>query len=254
MRSKVWVTVALLLAAGGCDNDAGKKAESASAAAATATPSPSASSAAPVPEPPAPPRVPTITVDDHTCSIDGKTFTGDWVPDATRFLHGFGPELAGKDVAVNAMRDTKVPKVQAIVAALAGERVRGVAIRTPMRDQSSGELPLALSAKAPACTVVAMIEQNGAVAVWSKGGGGAQRFSRGMAGPDLSSSTDALRKRAAACDSPAWYFSAADTVTWGLAFDLAMRARAGAEAGAALKPTQTVLLTEAPVPGRAVRD
>jgi hypothetical protein len=71
-----------------------------------------------------------------------------------------------------------------------------------------------------------------------------------MAGPDLTLSTEALRKRAASCESPVWFLGAADTVTWGLLFDLAMRAKGGAEAGATLRPTEAVLLAHALVPGR----
>jgi hypothetical protein len=101
-----------------------------------------------------------------------------------------------------------------------------------------------------------MIERDSGVAVWSKGGGGAQRFTRGMAGPDLTSSTEALRKRASACDSPVWFLGTAETVTWGLAFDLATRARGNGatDGGDALRPHETVLLPHPPVAGRAVKE
>jgi hypothetical protein len=75
-----------------------------------------------------------------------------------------------------------------------------------------------------------------------------------MAGPDLTASTEALRKRTAACDSSVWFLAAADSVTWGLAFDLALRAKVPDPALAAFRPTETVLPVHAPVPGRALKE
>jgi hypothetical protein len=251
MRSWEWTVVACLAAAGGgfgCDKEATKAGADASPAAA-----PSAAPKAETPPPPEPPRAPAITVDDHTCTVDGTVFSeslADWSEQAAALL-AKKPLVAGEAVVINAMRDAKAPRVERLVAALAIAKAKSVIIRSPTRDQSTGELHLTFAhAGVPDCSAVAFIEHDGAVAVWNKGGSGAQRFARGMAGPDLTSSTDALRKHAASCDSPLWYLGGADTVTWGLMFDLAMRAKGGAEAGSTLRPTEAVLLTHAPVPGR----
>ncbi len=242
-----WLAVAL---AAGCGKEEAKPGVADAEMHASAAPSASAP-----PPTPAPPRPPTITLDEQACSIDRTRFTGapaEWRDRAAALL-GETPLVAGESVTVNVMRDAKSPRVVALVAALAAAKARSVVVHTPTRDLSSGELELTLHAGAvPECSAVAMIEHDGAVAVWSKGGGGASRFARGMAGPDLSSSTEALRKRAGGCASPVWFLGGAESVTWGLLFDLATRARGGE--GATLKPTKAVLLTQAAVPGRAVKE
>jgi hypothetical protein len=263
MASRVsWVTVVWMLVAGAattgaaaaltaCDKDEAKPGgDNASASAAASTSKP------PPPPEPAPPRAPAITVDDHTCSIDGTPLTGDapeWQTQATKILAD-KPLVAGEAVVVNMTRDTKAPKVLAVLAALSAAKAKTVKVRTLMRDQTSGEIELTLHAgAAPDCSAVAMIEHDGSVALWSKAGGSAQKFARGMAGPDLSTSTEALQKRAASCDSPVWYVGAAENITWGLTFDLAVRAKGSPDAGTSLRPTRTVLLTH-PAPAHAVKE
>lgn len=202
------------------------------------------------------PRAPIIVVDDRSWTIDGTTFTGapsDWSDRAAALL-AEKPLVRGEAVVVNVMRDTKTPKVAAIVAVLAQAKATRVVVRTPTRDQSTGELSLELNHTAASdCSVVAMIEHDGAVAVWSKSGGGAQRFARGMAGPDLTTATEALRKRTAACSSPLWFLGAADSISWGLTFDLALRAKVTSDA-APVRQSETVLVTHALTPGRRVTD
>jgi hypothetical protein len=254
MRS--WVGFVVAVALLGCDDGAAKGGAGDAAHPVASSAAPKAETP-PAPKVPDPPRAPAITVDDRGCTIDGTAFTGaeaTWRDQASTLLAG-KPLVAGEAVVVNVMRDTKLPKVEAIVVALTHAKAKSAVVRTPMRDQSTGELTLALEHPAlPDCSAAAMIEHDGAVAVWSKAGSGAQRFARGMAGPDLTSSTEALRKHAAGCDSPAWLLGAADGVTWGLAFDLAMRAKGGAEAGGTLRPTEAVLMTRAPTPGRRVEE
>ena len=252
MRTWAWVGAALLVLSA-CDKEA---AQGGPGGAAGQTAASSEAPKAEAPKAPEPPRAPAITVDDHGCTIDGTAFTtapAEWRDRASTLLLG-KPLVQGEAVVVNVMRDAKAPKVEAILSALAHAKAKSVIVRTPTRDQSSGELTLTLEHGAiPDCSVVAMLEHDGTVAVWSKAGAGAQRFARGMAGPDLTSANDALRKHAASCDSPAWFLAAADSVPWGLAFDLAMRANA-ADAGAKLRPTEAILLTHPATPGRRITD
>ncbi len=245
------------MVAAGCDDTNGAKAgvDAGAAAAPSATASSRASSTAQAP--PAPPRAPVITIDDQGCTVDGTAFTGDpaeWRPSVAAVLRG-KPLVAGETLTVEVMRNVKTPQVAALAATLGEVNAKSVIIRTPLRDQSMGELELSLKHPAAGdCSAVAMIEHDGAVALWSKSGGVAQKFTHGMAGPDLTTSTEALRKRAAACDSPVWFVSAAESVQWGLAFDLAMRARSSADGGTPLRPRQTVLLAHTPVAGRRVKE
>jgi hypothetical protein len=244
-----WLISALLLAAlVGCEKEAPKVTD-------TGAPAPSARPSARPEPPPAPPHAPVIIIDEQNTTIDGKTLSGppsDWPASAASLLSG-KPQVAGETVVVNALRDAKAPKVLAIVAALKAAKAKSITVHTETRDKTIGELELTLDpGTLPDCTAVAMIEKDVAVALWSKGGGGAQRFARGMAGPDLSTSTEALRRRAAGCDSPAWIVGALDVTQWGLVFDLATRARAGVDGGERLRPRETVLLLTAPTPGRKV--
>jgi hypothetical protein len=196
-----------------------------------------------------------ITVTEQTTTINGTPLAGapaDWQAQALKLLAA-GPPVADQAVPILATRDAKEPKVAAVVAALRAAKAKSVVVHTATRDRSTGEAELTLHPAAiPDCSAVAMIEHDGGVAVWSKGGGGAQRYTRGMAGPDLSASTDTLRKRAAGCDSPVWLAAAADTVTWGLTFDLILRAKGSPTS--VLKPTETVLLTRPPTAGKPVHD
>jgi len=254
MRSlAAWVFSVAVLGPG-CDKEAAKPAGDPGPPAAPTAEASASSRPEPAPEPP---RAPTVTLDDHELLIDGVSFVGsasDWKARAVAALVD-RRLVAGESVAVSVMRDAKTPKVEALVEALAQAKARAVVVHTPTRDQSVGELVLTLGhPTSPDCAVVSMIEHDGSVAVWTKSGGVAQRFTRGMAGPDLSSSTDALRKRASGCDAHVWYLSAAENIQWGLAFDLALRAKGSSDAGSILRPKDTTLLTRTATPGRRATD
>ncbi len=229
-----------------CDKDAAKPAP------APAESSPPASPPA-QPEPPKVPRAPTVMLDDRSLTIDGASIEGgptDWGARVADLLAS-KPKVEGEAVAVDVMRDAHTPRVVAVVAALAAAKAKSVVVRTPTRDRTMGELGLSLhSDKAPDCSVVGFIEKDGAVAVWSRGGGGAQRYSHGMAGPDVTTSSEALARRAAGCDSSAWYVGGAESVTWGLVFDLATHARA---TDAGFRPHDTTLVSHVTVSGRRLK-
>jgi hypothetical protein len=245
------LAVSLGLAGMACDKEVAKP--SGETAASAAPPPPSAPAPA---APPSPPRAPAITLDDHAFVIDGVTIDGapaEWPTKAAAVLRE-KPLVAGEAVVVNVLRDTRTPKVEAAVASLDQAGAKSVVVRTPTRDQSTGELALALHPESqPDCSAVAFIEREGAVAVWSKGGGGAQRFARGMAGPDLTASSEALQKRGQGCDSPVWFVGGSESIPWGLVFDLGTRTRGGGDAGGAMKPQKTALVGHATVAGRRVK-
>jgi hypothetical protein len=251
MHTSTWLLAAALVLAA-CEKDLPKGVD-------TGAPPPSAVPTPP-PHPSAPPEEPphslTITVSEQGASINGTPLVGapaEWQAQAVKLFATLPQVNDAQSVAIIATRDAKEPKVAAIVAALRTAKARVVVVHTATRDGSTAEVGLTLHPAAiPDCSAVAMIEHDGGVAVWSKGGGGAQRYTRGMAGPDLSASTDALRKRAAACDSPVWLAAAADAVTWGLTFDLILRAKGGGTS--LLKPTETVLLTHPPAAGKPVHE
>jgi len=247
-------TIGLLgtLAVLGCDDGSGSK----SAAA------PSASSAPPAPPPPsAPPPpterpFPTITLGDRTFTVDGEELPWDKLELRLKGLESRKSEAENKDVSIVAIRTAPAHRVAEATAALHGVwHPKSLTVRTMTRDQAQGEIVVAPPRPhAQECSAVVFIEKDSSVALWTKGGGGAARFARGMAGPDLTASTEALRKRAASCDSAVWFLAAADSVNWGLAFDLALRAKVPDAALPPFRPTETVLPAHSPVPGRALKE
>jgi len=255
MRCVAWVVLMTLAFASACNEPSGSKGapsgphDGAGAPVATAE-------ATPAPGPPPARPFPTITFTDRGLSVDGQDDAWDKLDQRAKTLGERKAESEGKDVAVVALRNAPAHQVAAAAQKLLEVwHPRSLTIRTPTRDQSQGELLVVpRHGHAPDCSAVVAIERDSAVDLWSKGGGGAQRFSRGMAGPDLTSSTDALKRRAGGCDSPVWFLGAADGVTWGLVFDLALRAKASEDGGTALRPMEVALLGRSPVAGRPIKD
>ena len=165
------------------------------------------------------------------------------------------PLVAGNEVVVEVKRDAKTPKVGHVLFALKKAKAATAVIHTLARDNSLAALTVTLShGDLAPCTPVGMVNRDGTIAAWAIGGGTAQKFARGFAGPDLTLGSQALRKLSAACDSPIWFVAADDSITWGLTFDLAQAARGSGDGGLALHASQVAVLTSAPVPGRKVAD
>jgi hypothetical protein len=246
-----WLALgATVLSSFGCDNGPTKLDRIAEAAAAPPVTSSSA------PRPPPIPMAPAITVDDSACTINGEEvlfMAADARERIAAMLTG-KPLVEGKVVTFDAARESKTPRIAAVVYALRKAKAKGAAVHTPMRDRTIGELALPFAHAAAAdCTPVAMISKDGSIAVWGASGGVAQRFVKGFAGPDLTLGTEGLKRASQSCaSSSVWVLGADDNITWGLTFDLAMRARGDGEGGAPLHATEAVLANEAPVPGRKV--
>jgi hypothetical protein len=249
-RTTALVIAASACAATGCDKEPTKLDQLAEAAAAP-PPVPTASA----PRPPAAPIPPAITVDDGACTINGEEvlFMGADAPGRIAAMLTGKPLVEGKLVAVDAAREAKMPRITTVVAAVRKAKAKGITIHTAMRDGSPGELTVPFSHGVPAdCTPVAMISKDRSIAVWSAAGGTAQKFDKGFAGPDLTLGTEGLKRASQACaSSTMWVLGADDIITWGLAFDLAMRARGG-DGGAGIHASETLIANEAPVPGRKV--
>jgi len=240
-----------VVACGACDKDPAPGSAKTSSAGPTATPTPAASTA---PAAPARPTKPQLAVDDAAAFVAGDRL--DFAaPDVKGRLAGaLGDKpVEGETIVVNAARDAKLPKVVAVFAALAAKKAKAVELHTPRRDRSTAEVVFPLDAKAADCAAVGYIAKDGAISVWPASGATAERFSRGMAGPDLTRGSEGARKRVLACDAPTWFVSADDSVTWGLAFDLVLAVSGNEDGGAPLgKPRSAALLLETPVPGRKV--
>jgi hypothetical protein len=240
-----WLALALALAA--CDDKP----------APTAAPAPSAAPAATAEAPkpaPAVERVPTFVVDEQGPMLDGARFdvANEAGVERLRAAVAAAP-LKGKTVAVSAVRNAKTQQVTALVEAIAAAGAAEVDVATPGRSGVKGPLkltPASMVASSPDCSVVAAIRKDGTSAVWRLRGGAATRFAKGFAGPDLSMTFDGIEREAKGCASTNWFFGGEDGTVWGLVFDLGASVQMGEKPS---KLSTTVLLTEAPIPGRPVK-
>lgn len=203
---------------------------------------------------PPPPRAPTIGVDDGACTIDGDRIDFASADPRGRIAAALAGKklVVGERLAIDLVRSVKTPNVGHVVAAAKKAKAAGVALRTPKRDGSVGELLVRFDLPAPApCSAVGLVAKDGSIAVWPLGGGTAKRFVRGYAGPDITLGSEALAAAVKGCESSSFFVGADDTVPWGLAFDLQAAIRDPSDAGARVTAAP-VVLTEAPVAGRKV--
>jgi hypothetical protein len=159
------------------------------------------------------------------------------------------PKIAGETVTLVVTRKPKFAKVSAVLLGLKDAKAIAVIIKGPKRDGATGELRVGYG-PISACTAVAHIGTDVAISVWSAGGGGVKRLAKGMAGPDTTLGSQAFEKSVNACDSTAAVLSADESITWGLAFDLAIASKEAAPTG--FKAQHFTLLSEPGAPGKKV--
>jgi hypothetical protein len=234
-----------LVLASGCDE---KKA--------TPTTEPSASAVASVAlAPPPVAKPPFLSVDEKACYVGGDKVdlaAGDAKARVAAIL-GTKPKVEGEMLELQALRDVKFPKVAALLDGARTAKAKGVTIKTSRRDQSMGEIEVRFDhAPLAACSAIASIGKDSGVNVWPAGGGTADHFTHGMAGPDMTRGVAGAQKVAGACaESYVWAVTAEDTVQWGLVFDLATLAMGAFDGGKPMRATQLDVLADA-VPGRKV--
>jgi hypothetical protein len=204
------------------------------------------------PPAPEPPRAPDILVDaSHVAIGSDQVPTGQpgLADKVGVFLHG-RPLVEGQSVAVVAMRNAKPSSVAAVATALERERAASASVRTEARDGSTQKLTLSFAKTLRDCAAVAWIAKDAAIEVWPAGGGTPKRILHGLAGPDITLGTDAMRTLGSGCNSSEIVVGSDDGLPWGLVFDLAtsVLAAPGARANAA------VLVTSAARGRKIVRD
>lgn len=245
MRVALGSAGVVLLALMGCDDkETAKKGDTATATATVAVP--------PAPTVADAPGKPQLAIDDSAVFIAGGRMDVA-APDLKgRIVAALaGKPVEGETIVLYAARDTRMPKVTAVFSALIAKKVKGVEVHTPQRDRSAAEILFATNAKPSDCSTVGYIAKDSAITTWPASGATAERFTHGMAGPDLTRGSEGIRKRVLACDSSVWFVSADENVTWGLAFDLANAVMHPEDAG--LPKTRSVsLLVKTPVSGRKV--
>jgi hypothetical protein len=160
--------------------------------------------------------------------------------------------IDGQNVKLRVDRKAKLTWVNAYLDELAKLGATKVVIRTETRKEFSPELtfkPELKAGGAPPCSVVGMVMADYGTAVWKLGGGVAGKRGKGMAGPDLSMTSETIERLGKACaESNLFFVSVADGIDWGLAYDLA----ASAKALTKIPFSEIVLLGETPVPGHKV--
>lgn len=159
--------------------------------------------------------------------------------------------IEGQEVRLVVDRKAKVAWVATYLDELGKIGPSKVTIRTDTRKDYSPEQRFTpeARAKAPPCSLVAMVTSDFGTAVWRLSGGVASKRGRGMAGPDLSMTGETIERLGKACtDSSTFFVSVAEGVEWGLAFDLAASSRVLEK----VKFEDTVLLGEIPTPGHKV--
>lgn len=201
---------------------------------------------------PSGPTKPMLAVDDTAAFVAGARIELA-SPDPKGRIAGAltGKQVEGETIVLNAARDAKLPKVIAVLSALTAQKAKSVEIHTPLRDRREADIVFVLAAKPEACSAVGFIAKDSAITTWPASGATAERFSHGMAGPDVTRGSEGIRKRLLACDAPTWFVSADDNVTWGLVFDLTHSVMHPDDGGLP-KPRSVALLTKTPVPGRKV--
>jgi len=176
-----------------------------------------------VPPPPEPPRAPDIIVDRSAVSVGAEHLAAGEpsLADKVGALFAGQPTIEGHSVDLVGMRNAKPSQVVAVVGALRAAKATGAKVKTAARDDTTQALPVSFATSVPDCTVVLWIAKDGVINLWPAGGGALKRVGRGLAGPDVTLGTDAVRTQWAGCGSPAIAIGAEDTMTWGLVFDLA---------------------------------
>lgn len=162
-------------------------------------------------------------------------------------------DYEGKEVVVAAERKARTIWVSAMVQELAAIGVGDLYIATPTTRPGLPSrirfFPESRAGRQPGCALVVMILDDFATATWKISGGTAGRRGKGMAGPDLTMTGETIERRAKACDETSTFFvSAAETIEWGLTYDLAATAQKLEKA----KLDRPVLLSKIPVAGRPV--
>jgi hypothetical protein len=237
--------VAMSLGGLGCDEKpAAPKSQEAPAATTTV---------APTPKPPPDPLA-DLTVDElgpflqtHRVDMAAK--------DADEKLKGIveGLPVKQKVVPISATRNAKTQHVGALARALGEAGALEIDVKTPGRSGAETVLKLVpqqvVSASTPECSVVAMVKKDNTSAVWHLKGGVASKFSKGLAGPDLSMTYDGMKEQMTSCSSTSWFLAGEENVIWGLVFDLGQTV---AKAEPPPKATNAVFLDEAPIAGRPV--
>lgn len=155
-------------------------------------------------------------------------------------------------VTINVAKKAKIQDVGIVVEAFGRAGAPQVIVKTEGRADLPKELtltPLVHVKQPPECSVIASINEDLIIAVWTLKGGGGGKFRKGWAGPDLTHAQEGIEKRLERCESETAFFSTHSSHPWQMCFNMG-GTLVKADADERIK--QLVLLGEEPVGGRRV--
>lgn len=205
-----------------------------------------------VPEPEGPPDFEIDSIGAKVGFERAMTETSDGLEKLRAELVKQKGHVEGKDVTVRVDRQAKRPWVVTYLGELFKAGAGSVKLKTDTRDGYPTELPFLSQARATnaaKCSAVGMILDDRSTAVWKVSGGTASRRQKGMAGPDLSMTGETLERVGKQCkESELFFVSGAESVEWGLIYDLA----ASSQRLEKFRFERMVLLDEVPTPGHKI--
>ncbi len=230
-------------------------------------PKPTASAAVKEDEPepppaPAPKSAPELAIDESGPRVgfnhsvltkpDGKP-NPEGMAQFVKDLENAKDFIAGKEITLTVHRQTKPEWVTTYLEELGKLAPSKVSVQTETRSDYPKQIkvvPQNQLSPAPAkCSLVGMILETRATAIWRLSGGTARKRDRGMGGPDLTMTGDTIESMAKGCKESTYFFvQGSPGVEWGLIYDLAASALSHPKAGL----DTAVVLREVPVAGHSV--
>jgi|GEM_PF-638908 len=194
----------------------------------TQTPAPAPStSEAPIEVVEAPKRMPEVhvTLNGVSMGYDELQFSAPSFDASLQNLIKKYPVDQPEQVILTIERKVKTQVATKVFYALADAGAKSIEVRTAPRGEFPDKLVIvpekAVGDGILPCTYVSMVLSNFGVTFWRKQGGLAKRYSKGMAGPDLSAMHGVMHKESKLCTSRVFLFSAQQDVDWGHCFDVA---------------------------------
>lgn len=251
-RKLTWVALAALAVCSACDKEEGEKeliekVMSAKGISSAPPPAPTTTAFKTMPE---------LLVDELGAYFGGKRADNLTKTEGQKKLREIIELLPLDDnpVTLQVLKKAKIPEVGVVVDAFGRAGVSKVIVKTEGRADLPQELPLTpltkLTAQPPSCAVVASINEDLLVAVWTLEGGGGGKYRKGWAGPDLTHASEGMEERMERCDAKVAFFSANAKLDWQMAFNVGATLLKLDPEGKKLE--QLVLLGEEPVGGRKV--
>jgi hypothetical protein len=236
-------------------SSSGMACDDAKPAGAGAAPSSKATAAPPPESPPAVPAKPQLAVDDTAAFVSGERIDMAAPDPGGRYATVLGTKkVSGEDLVLEANRDAKFPKLALIVAAAAKAGAKSLLVRTPKRDRTPGEIAITLRPKWAECSAAGFISKDNATTAQTAAGRSGARFTKGMAGPDMTRASEGIRKLAAACESPLWVASADPEITWGVVADLILAVATPDDGGTPAKTREVAIVAKPPGGGHKVEE